>query len=216
MKNLTTAACLLVALAGAANAQELVYQGDTTGAERFNRPSSLSSLSSFATDVAYEAVQIEVTETGSYTILSDQTNFGLLWDGYLLVYETAFDPASPLDNLIDLNDDYFGSMLPGIGVGYSGIEGITLAEGVAYFIVHTGFSNDDQGPYEAQVSGPGAVRIFTCYADLNGDSQLDIFDFLEFQNLFDAGDDQADCNDDGVLDIFDFLCFQNAFDAGCE
>ncbi|MEQ8318189.1 MAG: GC-type dockerin domain-anchored protein [Phycisphaerales bacterium] len=211
-----TAACLVLALAATANAQELEYLGDTTDGDRFNRPSSLSALSGFATDVAFEPVQIEVTETGSYTILSDQTNFGLLWDGYLLVYETAFDPASPLDNLVGINDDYFGSMLPGVGVGYSGLDSIVLNEGVAYFIVHTGFSNDDAGPYQAQVSGPGSVRIFTCYADLNGDSQLDIFDFLEFQNLFDAGDDQADCDDNGTLDIFDFLCFQNAFDAGCE
>ncbi len=212
----TATACLLLAIATTAHAQELVYLGDTTGADRFNRPSGLGTLSGFATDVAFEPLQIEVTETGSYTILSDQTNFGLLWDGYLLVYETAFDPASPLDNLIALNDDYFGSMLPGIGIGYSGIEGLTLDGGVAYFIVHTGFDIGDEGPYQAQVSGPGAVRIFTCYADLNGDSQLDIFDFLEFQNLFAAGDDQADCNDDGTLDLFDFLCFQNAFDAGCE
>ncbi len=215
MKPLTIA-CLLAALAGTAHAQQLEYLGDTTGLERFNRPTSLSSLSSFATDVAYEAVEIEVSQTGQYTILSDQTNFGFLWDGYLLVYEGGFDPASPLDNLLDLNDDYFGSMLPGTGVGYSGLEDITLTADVLYVVVHTGFSNEDQGPYQAQISGPGSVRVFTCFADMNGDGQLNIFDFLEFQNLFDAGDLDADCDDDGELTLFDFLCFQNAFDIGCE
>jgi len=55
-----------------------------------------------------------------------------------------------------------------------------------------------------------------CYADLDGDGELTIFDFLEFQNLFDAGDAAADCDEDGDLTIFDFLCYQNAFDAGCE
>ncbi|MEO1008560.1 MAG: S8 family serine peptidase [Planctomycetota bacterium] len=54
-----------------------------------------------------------------------------------------------------------------------------------------------------------------CTADLNGDGVLDIFDFLAFQNLFDAGDPAADFNGDGVLNIFDFLEFQNFFVAGC-
>ena len=55
-----------------------------------------------------------------------------------------------------------------------------------------------------------------CFADFNADGALDVFDFLAFQNAFDAGDLAADCTEDGSLDIFDFLCFQNAFDAGCE
>ena len=61
-------------------------------------------------------------------------------------------------------------------------------------------------------------RVFTprcCRADLDLDGLLTIFDFLEFQNLFDAGDPAADFDGDGTLTIFDFLAFQNAFDAGC-
>ncbi|MFI4916913.1 MAG: GC-type dockerin domain-anchored protein [Phycisphaerales bacterium JB060] len=58
------------------------------------------------------------------------------------------------------------------------------------------------------VSGP-------CRADIDGDGELTIFDFLAFQNLFDAGDLSADFDGDGELTIFDFLAFQNAFDAGC-
>ena len=54
-----------------------------------------------------------------------------------------------------------------------------------------------------------------CYADFDGDGTLTIFDFLAYQNAFDAGDRAADCDDDGTLTIFDFLCFQNEFDAGC-
>jgi len=55
-----------------------------------------------------------------------------------------------------------------------------------------------------------------CYADFDGDGSLTIFDFLGFQNAFDAGDPAADCDADGSLTLFDFLCFQNLFDAGCE
>jgi hypothetical protein len=54
-----------------------------------------------------------------------------------------------------------------------------------------------------------------CRADIDGDGSLTIFDFLGFQNLFDAGDIAADFDGDGSLTLFDFLAFQNEFDAGC-
>ena len=54
-----------------------------------------------------------------------------------------------------------------------------------------------------------------CRVDIDGDMALTIFDFLAFQNLFDAGDLAADFDGDGSLTIFDFLTFQNEFDAGC-
>ncbi|OAB63260.1 hypothetical protein AY599_20795 [Leptolyngbya valderiana BDU 20041] len=54
-----------------------------------------------------------------------------------------------------------------------------------------------------------------CRVDLDGDGSLTIFDFLEFQNLFDSGDLAADFDGDGSLTLFDFLAFQNEFDAGC-
>ena len=55
-----------------------------------------------------------------------------------------------------------------------------------------------------------------CIADFDGDGELTLFDFLAFQNAFDAGDLTADFDGDGSLTLFDFLAFQNAFDAGCE
>ncbi|GIW74353.1 MAG: hypothetical protein KatS3mg103_0875 [Phycisphaerales bacterium] len=54
-----------------------------------------------------------------------------------------------------------------------------------------------------------------CPADLDGDGQLTLLDFLAFQNLFDTGDLRADFDGDGQLTLLDFLSFQNAFDAGC-
>ena len=62
----------------------------------------------------------------------------------------------------------------------------------------------------ARITLPGG-----CRADIDGDGELTIFDFLEFQNLFDAGDLAADFDGDGELTLFDFLAFQNEFDAGC-
>jgi hypothetical protein len=54
-----------------------------------------------------------------------------------------------------------------------------------------------------------------CRVDLDGDGTVTIFDFLAFQNMFDAGDMAADFDGDGALTIFDFLAFQNLFDLGC-
>ncbi|MEO1278495.1 MAG: GC-type dockerin domain-anchored protein [Planctomycetota bacterium] len=89
----------------------------------------------------------------------------------------------------------------------------------------------DPGNYIMQVSvldspfGPGDAAFSLvpngrcgfgqCPADFNGDGSINIFDFLEFQNSFDAQDSCADMDDDGSFTIFDFLAFQNLFDAGC-
>jgi len=54
-----------------------------------------------------------------------------------------------------------------------------------------------------------------CTADFNADGIVDVFDFLAFQNAFDAAGLIADLDADGSLTIFDFLAFQAAFDAGC-
>ena len=63
-----------------------------------------------------------------------------------------------------------------------------------------------------RISGGGEA----CRADIDGDGQLTIFDFLAFQNLFAAGDLRADFDGDGQLTIFDFLQFQNEFAEGCD
>ena len=52
-------------------------------------------------------------------------------------------------------------------------------------------------------------------ADLDGDGQRTIFDFLLFVNLFLAEDPEADFDGNGGFDLFDFLAFQNAFVSPC-
>ena len=82
------------------------------------------------------------------------------------------------------------------------------------------FSSEDQpnnSVTEAAIDAFEIVRMScdTCRADLTGDGELNIFDFLEFQNLFAGGDLRADFDGDGDLTIFDFLEFQNEFSLGC-
>ncbi|MCC6676212.1 MAG: hypothetical protein IT436_03630 [Phycisphaerales bacterium] len=55
----------------------------------------------------------------------------------------------------------------------------------------------------------------SCPADLNGDGIVDFADYLEFLNLYDAGDLRVDFNGDGIVDFADYLEFLNLYDAGC-
>ena len=69
-----------------------------------------------------------------------------------------------------------------------------------------------------QLPDPGFATIVVrtdCLADLDGNAELDVFDFFAFQNFFMDASPVADLDGDGDLTIFDFLAFQNAFEAGC-
>lgn len=127
------------------------FAGDTSGDPTWTRPTSVGdgtsgscTLSGTATAVSYEALPMNVTEAGLYTIT---TTYGG-HDGYLFLYDGSFNAADPCLNLIALNDD-FG------GIGGSQILA-TLTPG-SYTLVVTGFGNDDAGSYTGTVVGPGAV-----------------------------------------------------------
>jgi hypothetical protein len=64
-------------------------------------------------------------------------------------------------------------------------------------------------------SGHAEITVIPCYVDCDGNTTLDVFDFLCFQDAFVTNDPYADCDGNSTLDIFDFLCFQDAFVAGC-
>ena len=53
--------------------------------------------------------------------------------------------------------------------------------------------------------------VLDCSADCNGDCEVNILDFVCFQQLWQAQSDAADCDGNGVLDALDFVCFQQAF-----
>lgn len=73
------------------------------------------------------------------------------------------------------------------------------------------------GPGSLQyIPGPNVVGVFICPADCNEDFQLDLSDFVCYQQTFQAGDPDADINGDGVLNILDFRAFQTIWVAGCD
>ena len=132
----------------------LTFSGDTSDGPLFHRPSSLGNgtsgscdLSGLADAVPYEATPFTVGVDGPYQIT-------LTWndeqDGYLLVYEGAFDAADPCQNLISRNDD-------GTSRANSQLLLDNLEASSSYVIVATGFANDDFGAYDGEILGPGAI-----------------------------------------------------------
>ena len=75
----------------------------------------------------------------------------------------------------------------------------------------------DTGHGDAPIVDMGAFETqpASCAADVNGDGELNVLDFVAFQNAFTAGDPDADCDGNGALNILDFVCYQALFAAGC-
>jgi len=120
------------------------------------------------------------------------------------------DPASPVRTAIIRPSEPVAFALFGASA--------SLYESPAGLRLLAGAPGDDAGAPIAGAPDVGALHalsIGVCRPDIDGDCLLTIFDFLGFQNAFDAGDPLADFDGDGELTIFDFLAFQNAFDAGC-
>lgn len=59
------------------------------------------------------------------------------------------------------------------------------------------------------------VTRVNCSADFNGDSTIDLFDYLDFVDAFSSNLPSADFNGDTTIDFFDYLDFVDAFSTGC-
>jgi hypothetical protein len=163
---------LALLLCSPALAANFLFGGDTTGAERFNRPASVATLSAVGTDVPHDVVPFYVTEDGIYFMELLSTTSG--FDPFALVY-SSFANDEPLVGLINGDDDYAGA-LPMLGTGTATAArgsviapsqfgppgnnfapgGLELAAFQQYFAVVTGFDNLDFGSYEGAIGGgPG-------------------------------------------------------------
>ncbi|MEO1009052.1 MAG: PQQ-binding-like beta-propeller repeat protein [Planctomycetota bacterium] len=114
----------------------------------------------------------------------------------------ASDPFGGGNGLVLLDLDAHPGA-PGFVLGASPFGGGSPAvgEGMAISIGRSGVTAFDAGG--------------DCLADCDDSGTVDVFDYLCFQNTFDAGNLAADCDGSGSLDVFDILCFQVAFEGGC-
>lgn len=59
------------------------------------------------------------------------------------------------------------------------------------------------------------ARENICYADCDGNTVLNILDYICFGNAYATNDPYADCDGNSVLNILDYICFGNAYAVGC-
>jgi len=127
------------------------FFGNTTGKPTYNRAlQGFSGLSGVGTATHYEVIAFTVTITGSYTWQNTATA-PALWDNFTFIYQNSFNPAAALVNGIASNDDN-----PTIGL--SGFT-IALTAGSSYFYVVTGFGNNDQGAWRADVTSTSGGQV---------------------------------------------------------
>ncbi|UYV11437.1 MAG: hypothetical protein NCW75_09000 [Phycisphaera sp.] len=180
------------------------------------------------------STRLEVTATDAGRATAFCTD-SLVFD---VVVETPFSLSSRYDA-----DTPVGAAATGgtVGVAVEGEGVITLSDGRVVSAVELRASDRPDGAAVGGRLSPGRYRmsvefsansaavggdamtglnaeaLFTtsCRVDLNADGRVDIFDFLQYQTLFDDRDPRADFNGDGVFDIFDFLGYLDAFDDPC-
>jgi hypothetical protein len=129
------------------------FFGETTGdGPRWQRPQEGNPptlLTNVGNNVPYHVFEFSITASGSYSFLNTSLN-PTRWDNYLFLYSVGFDPSSPLANVLIGNDD-FGGQLGLAGFNYS------LNTGTSYFLVTTGFFNNDFGSFMQEIAGPGVA-----------------------------------------------------------
>lgn len=150
---LRAAAAALLVYGATLPATAAFYVGDTTESPTYNRAlSDFSGLSAVGTDVAYDVYSFMVGADGMYKVRSFAE--GLLqdtpWDQFLFLYSGSFDPSMPLLNGVAGNDDFNST------IGRSGFD-VALSTGVTYFLVTTGFDNEDAGTFLNLIRGPGDI-----------------------------------------------------------
>ncbi|MCC6186710.1 MAG: hypothetical protein IT256_06120, partial [Chitinophagaceae bacterium] len=124
----------------------------TAASPTFNRPesgtpaTSLAPSVGFGTSVYYTIITVTVTTGGSYTFEGSSTydNYGVLYNG------SGFNPASPLTNNIDADDD------DGPGLNFSITQ--TLAVGT-YYLVFTTYQDGISGAFSVTTTGPASVSL---------------------------------------------------------
>ena len=128
-------------------------------------------------------------------------------------------------------DDFPGAvlMLEGL-IGDDVINSVSIpTAGIGPFATHAhlSFSGPEYETLRFRIMGgpqqDGLTAAFDnvvmesagCAADCNGDGNLDVLDFVCFQQEWQGKTEFGDCNNDGMYNVLDFVCFQGVFQKGC-
>jgi hypothetical protein len=144
----------VLALAQAAIAASVPFAGTLSPNDPvFNRPlqgTPPTGLSGIGTAVTYDLFPFFVSAADTYTLqtLSAVLSPGTADDTFMVLYQTAFNAASPLTNVLQAADDTV--------MGNLSLITTALLPGVQYFMVVTTFSNAAFGDYTGSITNSGA------------------------------------------------------------
>ncbi len=130
---------------------------------------------------------------------------------------TSFDKISgsaPLTLGGDLQVNLINGYTGGVGTTYEIVRGSSIT---GTFNVLDIPDHPTAGlKYGVQYTGNSVLLRVTCNADFNSDGVIDLFDYLDFVDVFSTGVPDSDYNADGVVDFFDYLDYVDQFAAGCD
>lgn len=90
----------------------------------------------------------------------------------------------------------------------------TLATSDTFWIV---FNQNENPQVHLEAAQWVRTNLATpCYADCDGNTTINVFDYICFGNLYANADPGADCDGNGAFNVFDYICFGNAYAAGCR
>ncbi|MBI2397390.1 MAG: DUF11 domain-containing protein [Xanthomonadales bacterium] len=128
----------------------VMYSSTLVGTPTWTRPFADCTGATGLGPMGYQVQPFTVATTGAYDVTSVQDGG---WDGYVFVYQTAFDPLLPNTNCVIGDDDGGG------GIGTSDIIGVNLTAGTQYFVVTTAFENGEEGTFTNTINGPGVITL---------------------------------------------------------
>jgi len=146
---MSTVLFAVAAAAAPANAATVVINGSLSSADAtFNSPNAGNPPTSTSSGAfSYDAYGFTVNTAGTYAI----TAASRVFDTYLGLYQGAFNPQSPLVNVLQYDDDS--------GAATDSLINRSLSTGVQYFAVVTSFAPSSRGNYSLTISGPGTATI---------------------------------------------------------
>ena len=152
------------------------YTGDTTGGPTFNRPNGgnpPTSVSTTATAVAFHTHNFTAPFSGLYDINSQSATAG--YDNFTALYSPSFNPASPLGNVVQANDDRGSTSRSGFFQ--------TLTAGQQGVLVTTGFNNLDFGQFNNTIVGSPSMRALPDNQAAGLTSVINVPDNFTIQSL---------------------------------